>query len=309
MSYAWERPTVDGTPVDEIDERRGWNRPTINERDPLPFEETQLYQDWRRHVYLGKPNDMFIVITPSSRTGVSGSGKTTAETALAKSFDFSEVGFDADEKGTVDIAELAYEILPTVTLGSAVAADESQGLPGTDSLNSRRGMKTSSIDAINAILAARDGRITLIMVVQQLSMLDSSVYPLIDAWLLIRREPDDPGGPLMTHHKVHTDDYDLKNPKLRTPAVEDLTWPRLPHDDPDYQAMQRKKHEGKQRGGANGESEDGPSIPGSLAEMPPEHRDPLIKDLRRNHGVGRDDLADAAGVSPQRISQIAPIES
>lgn len=289
-----------------------WGRPNIEQVKAVGFEDTQLYRHWKRRVYQGTPNDMFIVVTPSSRTGVSGTGKTTAGTSLAKSFDFSDGleadGFDAEEQGTVDIAELGYEILPSAPTGSAVLVDESQGLPGTTSLNTRRGMQTASIDAINAILAARDGRITLIMVVQQLSMLDSSVYPLIDAWLLIRKEPDDPAGPKMTYHKVHTNDYQLKNPQLRTPGVEDLTWPRLPHDDPDYETMQRKKHEGKQQGSEDGESGDGPSIPGSLAEMPPEHRDPLIKDLRLNHDVDTSDLADAADVSTQRISQIAPLD-
>ncbi|MFB6200867.1 MAG: hypothetical protein ABEI98_02540 [Halorhabdus sp.] len=221
----------------------------------LDFEDTELYDRWRRRVKEGKPNDFIICVTASSHTGVSGTGKTTAEVGLCKEFDLTDSGFSAEENATLDSGELAYEILPNIESGSAVCFDEAQGAPATDSVNARRGMKQEAIDAINAILANRDMRITLVITAQQLSMLDSSLYPLIDAWLLIRYEPDDPRGPLMTHHKLHVNDYDLKNPSLKTPGVEDLTWPEIPMDDPDYRVLEAKKQDAKQRGGST-EDED-----------------------------------------------------
>jgi len=286
-----------------------WSKPAVSDPDPIRWKETTLNQKWRAKVATGKANDMVIAVTPSSWTGVSGTGKTTAATSLAKSFDLTDDGFDGERKTSLDAAEMAYSVLPSVEAGSAVVFDEAQGAPGTNSVNSRRGMKSSAIDAMNAILANRDQRLTVIIVGQQLGMLDRNLYPMIDAWLLIRREPGMPDGPLMTHHLLHIDDYDLKSPTLTTPAIEDLEWPRIPANDEDYQALEEKKQNAKQKSGGEDEDEenDGPPIPDSLADMPNDYRDPIIQDLRKR-GVGRDVLSDAADLSEQRISQIAPTE-
>jgi len=288
-----------------------WTRPPTDDPDPKSWKQTALFQRWKKRVATGRNNDMVIVLTPSSLTGVSGTGKTTAAVSLGKSFDLTDDGFDGEEKTSLDAAEMAYEKLPNAESGSALVFDEAQGAPGTNSVNSRRGMKSSAIDAINGILANRDEGFTIIIVGQQLGMLDKNLYPMIDAWLLIRREPDMPDGPMMTHHRLHIDDYDLKSPKLTTPAVENLEWPRIPTNDPDYRALERKKQEAKQKGNGydeDGDSEsDGPPIPESLSDMPVDYRDPIIEDLR-NRGVGREPLAEAADVSLQRISQIAPVE-
>lgn len=287
-----------------------WSRPDVHEPDARPWETTKLYQKWRKRVQTGRPNDLVIVVTPSSWTGVSGSGKTTAATALAKSFDITDEGFDGEKQSSLDAAEMAYKVLPTAETGSALIFDEAQGAPGTNSVNARRGMKSSSMDAMNGILANRDMRFTVVIVAQQLGMLDKNLYPMIDAWLLIRREPDMPDGPLMTYYNLHVDDYDLGNPQIKVFGVEDLTWPRLPNDDPDYKALELKKQRAKQRGGYDsdeGEDEEasGPPIPDNLGDMPTEYRDPIIKDLR-DRGVDRTVLSEASDVSPDRISQIAP---
>jgi hypothetical protein len=309
MSSSWEinlGSDADGQTGGE----QSWARPAVSDPDPIAWDKTTLYQKWRKRVATGGENDMVIALTPSSWTGVSGTGKTTAAVGIAKEFDITDGGFDGVEKTSLDAAEMAYSVLPNVEKGSAVIFDEAQGAPGTNSVNSRRGMKSSAIDAMNAILANRDQRLTVIIVGQQLGMLDSNLYPMIDAWLLIRREPGMPDGPKMTHHQLHVDDYDLKSPKLTTPAVEDLEWPRIPQNDPDYRALEQKKQDAKQKSGGDDEDEssDGPPIPESLGDMPVDYRDPIIKDLR-SRGVGRDVLSDAAGVSAQRISQIAPQES
>jgi hypothetical protein len=218
----------------------------------LEFEDTELYARHNRHVRRGDPNDFIIVITASSHTPVSGSGKTTAAQSLCKQFDITEEmgtadGYSAEANATLRPKELAYDLMPNAPAGSALNLEEAQGTPESSGLDARRGMKESIIKTINAILANRDQRTTIVIVAQQLSMLDSRLYPLIDAWLLIRKAPMDPGGPLMTHHKLIVDDYDLKNPKLKTPALEDLRWPRIPHGDPDYKEMERMKQVAKKR--------------------------------------------------------------
>lgn len=237
------------------------------------FTDTNLFKRWYAHTQAGEPNDYVIAVTPSSKTSVSGTGKTTLALALGKRFDRSPDGFDAESKATLDAGTLAYDLLPYVETSSAAILDEAQGAPGTDSMNARRGMKQESIDAINAILANRNKRISLVIIGQQLGMLDVNLYPIIDSWLLIRKGADEPDGPLVSHYKLIVDDFDLKNPKIKTPFVEDLTWPKIPHDDQDYVTMERKKGKAKTRRSENDVEHE---------ELPKEDQMQLAQDYRNN---------------------------
>lgn len=220
------------------------------------MKESLLYRRWYNRVMEEPANDFLMVISASSKSAVSGTGKTTLGTGCAKTLDGSPSGFDAEEQATLSAGELGYDIIPNVETRSAVMIDESQGTPGGGSaLNTRRAMKTETIETIGSILANRDKMLTIIIIVQSFSMLDSWIYPLVDAWLLIKKGPGHPQGPLATHHKVEIDDYDLKSPELRTPAVEDLRWDPLPDDDPDYAVLDQKKQEAKQK--SDGEDEQG----------------------------------------------------
>jgi hypothetical protein len=215
------------------------------------WEDTYLYRDWERSVVEGD-NDYFIVVTASSFTSVSGSGKTTVQTCLGKSLDRDPNRDDGDpwgaqRKGTLDASEFAYDIVPNAPPKSALLFGEAQGLPGTDSLNSKRSMNQEAMDAISNILGNRDDQYTIILGAQLLSMLNKDLIPMIDAWLLIKKGPRHPNGPEVLHHKVYTNDYDLSETEPKTPIVEALTWPKIPHDDPDYQAMEQKKQEAKRK--------------------------------------------------------------
>lgn len=222
-------------------------------REPVAFEDTELAAKWYDRVMRDPPNDLFVVISASSRTPVSGTGKTTLATTIAKAFDQSSGGFDAAEKATVEAQEFV-DLLREVEKQSAVIFDEAQGTPQGSALNTRRGMKTETIEAINGILAGRDQQLTVIMIVQQLSMLDSSLYPLIDCWLLIRKHPSHPTGPIATHHELTRNDYDLSSAEIKTPAIEDLTWDSLPASDSDYTKMEALKQAAKQKS-TDGEDE------------------------------------------------------
>lgn len=265
-----------------------------------PWRASKLYYDWYKKTQVGETNDFVLAVSASSRTGVSGTGKTTLETHLGREFDTSPDGFDAKLKGTVDVRELAYERLPKIPDNSAVVGDEIQGAPGTEGLDARRGMRQSSIDAINSILANRDKSLTVILGAQIIQMLDKRLYPLLDAWLLIRKEPGDPDGPLVTYHKVHTDDYNLKSQDWKTPAVEDLTWPRIPHDDPDYKHLNKLKQKAKDRDG----DDDGQPP----SEEPKHIRNRRIKSLVKE-GVPQNVIAETYGVTQSRVSQIANNET
>jgi len=220
------------------------------------FKESQLYRDWARRVKGEIANDFVIVITPHSSTSGSGSGKTTLAVQLCKKFDLSDSGFDASTNATMDAGELVDSVLDESEHGSALLWDEAQGAPGTDGLDARRAMKSEPMDAVKAVLASRDQRHTLVIIGQQIGMMDPRLYPLLDAWVNILHDPEQPQGPLATYYEFIVDDYDLKDPDIKTRAIEDLSWGPIPQDDPDYNEMERMKQEAKTAGGEEREDPD-----------------------------------------------------
>lgn len=274
----------------------GLSRADFAESPPVPWKDTELYRKWRNRTHGNPVNDFLIVVTASSKTSGSGSGKTTVATKLAELCDQTDEGFDADERGTVDAGDLAYNVMPETPFGAAVMMDEGQGTPGSKSVNARRGMTTEALDAINSVLAARDQAPTVVMVGQQLKMLDSLFYHMIDAWLLIVRDPSQEGGPVVVHHELATDDYDLNNRKIKTPAIEDLTWDPLPEDNENYTIMQEKKHAAKYH---SSEDEEGTPVD----ELPKPIRDEKIKDLYEN-GVGQGVIANTFDLTQPMVSNI-----
>lgn len=282
--------------------RSSWPRPQLRKIAPQNWSETDLHHRWAKSVRDGRPNDFVIVISPSSKTGVSGTGKTTLATCLAEEFDVTDEGFDAEETGTTDLSELAYDILLNSEPGSAIIFDEAQGTPSGTGLNKRRGMKSETLDAVNSILANRDNRYTLIIVVQQLSMLDASMLPLIDAWLLITKEPDDPRGPEVVNHEIYGDDYELKSDGLKTPAPENLTWPPMV-DSYNYAVMERKKQSAKQRDG--GESEGEKEQPFTKQDLPKKVRDEIIREhWEQAEDVTQKEVAERWDLTQQMVNNI-----
>lgn len=276
---------------------QSWHRPKIMNRRARDWEDTQLYNRWKKNVVKGRPNDFVIALSASSKTGVSGTGKTTAATALAEEFDITDNPWDAEQYGTTEVDHLAYNILPEAEEGAALLQEEAQGTPSGTGLNKMRMMNEEAMGAINGILANRDNRNTVIIVVQQLSMLNSSLIPLLDAWLLIRHEPDDHRGPLMIHHEVHGEDYELKNDQIKTPAIEELEWPPLV-DDANYRTMEKKKQQAKIRDAGD----DRPNIP--KGAMSKSQRDEKICALYENGDMTQGDLADIFDMEQGTISKI-----
>jgi hypothetical protein len=216
-----------------------------------PFAQTQLYRDWYQQVVMPPENDYIIAISASSHTPVSGTGKTTQGAGIAKALDRSPEGFDAETQATLNAETFANETIPEAPDRGSVLMDETQGTPGEGSgMNRMRAMSQSTMDAIGSLLANRDKNLTVVVVVQRLGMLFSDFFPLIDAWLLIKKAPGEVGGPLAMHHKVHVEDYPDAGGGMRTPGVEMLSWPAIEHGDPDYQALEAMKQEAKTKGGS-----------------------------------------------------------
>ena len=264
------------------------------------FEDTKLGTKWAKHVKGQPRNDFLIVVTAGSKTPVSGTGKTTLGLRLAKQTDLAG-GFEAEEQATLDAGDIAYRMLPDLDSGSAILWDEAQGTPGKEGLDARRSMKETSIQAINSVLANRDKHFTIVIVAQQFSMLDSRLYPLIDAWCLIKTAPSAPDGPSGVAYNVYVEEYDLKSPDIRTPAIEDFSWGRVPHDDEDYRTLEAMKQDAKTAdngsdGSANGD--ESVSTPLSI-----DQRNDVIKMMYKN-GVSQVEIADELGMKQPRVSQI-----
>lgn len=278
----------------------GWSGLNPSEQTgDLAWEDSELYNDWAKATQRGTPDDFVILITASSKTGISGTGKTTLFTFLGKQTDHHtdslEDTWGAEEKATLDAGDLAYEVTPTVEPRSAVGMDELQGAPGTTGLDARRAMKQEAIDMVSGILANRDDQYTIILSGQHTKFLDPRLFLLVDAWLMIKKGPNERGGPLATHHRIHIEDYDFGDPKVKTPAVQDFTWPKIPHDDPDYQALEEKKQQAKKRRGSDDVDDSG--------EIPKRLRDEKIRRLS-DAGVAQKPIAESFDLDQSTVSRI-----
>jgi hypothetical protein len=214
---------------------------------PMGFKDSYFYHRWYSQVVEPPSNDFVIAISASGKSTMSRTGKTTLETLIAQECDQSDGGFDAEQKATLDAGELAYDVVPDVPNKSAVCLEEAQGAAGTTGIDARRGMKTEVIDSINAILNNGDKELTIIITAQHLPMLDKRLPPIVDAWLLIRHGPSSPNGPLGIHHGMLVEDYNFDSPKIKTPAYEDFSWPRVPESNENYKILEEKKVKAKQK--------------------------------------------------------------
>jgi hypothetical protein len=225
------------------------------------FRQSYLWYRWNEHVRKPPSNDFVIAISASGKSSMSRTGKTTLETFLAEEFNYQATGnrFDAETQSTLDAGTLAYDIVPEVPNHSAVCMEEAQGSAGTVGLDARRGMKQEAIDAINAILNNGNKQLTIIITAQHMPMLDKRIPPLVDAWILIRHGPSSPDGPLAIHHGMHVEDYNFGDPKIKTPAYEDIVWPKVNEINPNYQILEEKKETAKQKhGGEDAEDKELP---------------------------------------------------
>lgn len=203
-----------------------------------------VFKDWYESIHLGVPNDYVLAISASGSSSMSGTGKTTAAVTFAKHFDSSDDGFDGEQKATLSVSEFASKI-PDIQDHSAILYDEAQGIGEETGLDSRRSMKTETLQAINNILANRDKNLTVIIVAQHLPSLDKRLPGLLDGWLLIQKGADEPDGPRAKYHHCNLEDYDFSSPKVRTPGIETVTWDPLRENDADYKALEEKKQKAK----------------------------------------------------------------
>lgn len=218
---------------------------------------SRFYSKWFEQVILPPENDYLICVSASSKTPVSGTGKTTVGAGICEALDRSPGPWDAEACATLSADEFANEVIPNAPDRGAVLMDESQGTPGAGSgLNRMRAMKTETMEAVGSVLANRDKNLTIVIIVQQFGMLFSDFYPVVDSWFLISAAPGQVGGPQIRHHRIYTDDYPDAGGGMRTPIVETLSWPALAEDHAAYDVLDRKKQESKTKGSAGSEKTD-----------------------------------------------------
>ena len=268
-----------------------------NQSSVRSFYESQLYHEWYGRVATGNPNDYVIAISAHpGYTGVSGSGKTTLAGGLAKYYlDRSDGGFDAEQKYTVDASTLAYDLYGQTDELACLVGDEMQGTAANTNLNSKRSMKTESLDVYSTIAGNRKGRKTLILVFQTLDKAMKDMFDFVDAWLLIVDDIQY----RCNHYKVLPEPFNFESNKTKTPRVETLSWESMPADDPDYQIMDQKKDDanaGKREYGPQDDSDE-------EMRIPKEARDNQIRKLY-DQGISQKKIAAAYDLTQQSISAI-----
>lgn len=205
------------------------------------FEESELYGKWQERV-VKDDNDFIIAIAASSRTGLSGTGKTTLGVTLAEKLDRSSGGFDAAEQSSLDSKAVANDLIPDLPQQSAIIFDEAQGTLSSDGVDSRRGMASAVVDMARAAAQFRKRQHTLIIIAQSTDWLDSRMMDLIDRLVLIQeKRPHDAYARAVTFDHYRDDLPSNTTAKQYTPAIEDLYWEPVPMDSPNYKALDEKK--------------------------------------------------------------------
>jgi tRNA A37 N6-isopentenylltransferase MiaA len=201
------------------------------------FEESDLYQLWERRVKKSD-NDLIIAIAASSRSPISGTGKTTLAIRLAREFDATGGGFDGEEKASLDSEVVAEELIPELEPKSSIIFDEAQGTLASDGVDSRRGMANAVVRMARAAAQYRKRQHTLIIVAQSTDWIDSRMMDLIDRLVLIQQR-----GYAKVYDHYRDDLPSASASNEYTPVKERIRWHSLSSDDGDYEALDNLKEQ------------------------------------------------------------------
>jgi hypothetical protein len=240
-------PTIDGTADPRADT---WPGDIKNAAPHREFNDTDLKATWKRRV-LKSDNDFIIGIAASSRTPISGTGKTTLAVRLARHFDASDGGFDAQKKAALSSEAVSEDLIPKLPARSSIIFDEAQGTLSSDGVDSRRAMANAVVDMARSAAQFRKRQHTLLVVSQSSDWIDSRMMDLLDRLIIIQER-----GRAVVYDHYRDDLPNSGESREYTPAKEEISWKALPDDDPDYQALDRMKEEAGGQGGAGDGEED-----------------------------------------------------
>ena len=246
-------------------------------------EESELYGKWKERV-IDDDNDFIIAIAASSRTGLSGTGKTTLGVTLAETLDRSPDGFDASEQASLDSEEVANNLIPDLPQQSAIIFDEAQGTLSSDGVDARRGMASAVVDMARAAAQFRKRQHTLIIIAQSTDWLDSRMMDLIDRLVLIQeKKPHQEYARAVTFDHYRDDLPSNTSAKEYTPAIEDIFWEPVPLDSPNYRAMDEMKEAAGNDDSSTGAEEQ--------RELSDDQRKELARSLYQEYGLTQDQVA------------------
>jgi adenylate kinase family enzyme len=231
-----------------IDEPRIAAPPVENSRTVKAWDDTDLHDLWRRRV-VESDNDLVVAVAASSRSGISGTGKTTLAVQLARRMDNSKSGFDATKRAALSSEKVANDLIPNTETGGSIIFDEAQGTLVSDGVDSRRGMASAVVDMTRAAAQYRVKQHTLVVVAQTTDWIDSRMMDMLDRLIVIQSR----GRAIAYDH--YRDDLPRGGSKREyTPATEELYWDALDDDDPDYAALEEMKERANK--GEQGDDDD-----------------------------------------------------
>jgi len=206
------------------------------------FENTDLHSTWRERV-VQDDNDFIVGIAASSRTPISGTGKTTLAVKLAEHFDRTDRGFVAREKAGLDAGTVANDLIPELEAQSAIVFDEAQGTLGDDGVDSRRGMASSVINMARSAAQFRKRQHTLLLVTQSTGWIDSRMMELLDRLILIQKKSARLGYARAIVFDQFKRDLPGGDQATRTPAIEEIRWGPCDPDNRNYAELDRMKED------------------------------------------------------------------
>jgi predicted XRE-type DNA-binding protein len=269
-----------------------------------PLSSTELYQEWKNRVVYDD-NDFVVCVAASSRTAISGTGKSTLGISLCREFDNSATDWSAEEKATLHAEEATNELYPNLPTQSSILFDESQGTLDSDGVDSRRAMADSVVRMSRATAQYRKRQHSLVIVAQSTDWIDSRMMEMIDRLVLIQEKHPDAGWA----RAVSFDHYRKDLPgsgrtEERTPSIEDIAWEPLTASDPDYQVIDKLKEQvGDAVPDDPADEEQGDPVK-TFAELSVDQRNQLMGEVYEQTNVTQEQLAEIVDLTQQTVQEI-----
>lgn len=192
------------------------------------FKKSSLHRFVNRR--LDHQRDVKILIT--SRNAQTGTGKTTLAIHLARAWDRSKTGWNAEDKSAVNSKEYR-ELYRNLHKGSVLVWDDAE--TGADK---RRSMSSENVSVSHHWMLLRYREIVTIATFPSPRILDARMMELADSRINICRRGK--AYPYM----IVIDDFTgkIKSWRFRTNGVKDtIRWKKIPESDEDFKKLGYKK--------------------------------------------------------------------
>jgi plasmid maintenance system antidote protein VapI len=238
-----------------------------------------------------KRNERDAVILVTADDADRGVGKTSLAVTLGKLLDTSSSRFDAEQQATLSVPRF-LQLYDELEQGSTLVLDEGE------QIDARRSMSQENVDASLKMQTRRVNEIIVIITLPSADMIDNRIEQLADFWINCEVR----GRARVYKKKIHR----IKK-TVYYKSLQQLTWPNL-DDDEDYQILAQKKerfNEGEgQENGYIREDEVTERIEKARDTAKQTQRNELLEQVCGHEDIEQQQVADALGLSPARVSQI-----